>query len=143
MRCYCRNAFFSTTDLLSANIFFLQVLNEMRLFRFLNLFVVRGAGSVGRSPMLKFYNNFNGGAGFFNNNYNAFRKNIIGLCGGGCALLSLSLFGTSKKEEETKDEQSNLLLIREADLYFESGLVDNAYNVLRRSFLPYKYTDFF
>ncbi|KAL3110622.1 hypothetical protein niasHT_016974 [Heterodera trifolii] len=64
-----------------------------------------------------------------------------GILAGGGAALSLSLFGLGKKEGTdengrmgTNDDNAgqHLLLIREADLYFESNLVENAYNVLRR-----------
>uniref|UniRef100_A0A183CHB5 Regulator of microtubule dynamics protein 1 n=1 Tax=Globodera pallida TaxID=36090 RepID=A0A183CHB5_GLOPA len=65
----------------------------------------------------------------------ASQKNRFGILAGGGAALSLSLFGLGKddkdKQKEANDEQP-LLLIREADLYYEASLIDNAYNVLRR-----------
>uniref|UniRef100_A0A914HF96 Uncharacterized protein n=1 Tax=Globodera rostochiensis TaxID=31243 RepID=A0A914HF96_GLORO len=63
------------------------------------------------------------------------QKNRFGILAGGGAALSLSLFGLGKddkdKQKEANDEQP-LLLIREADLYYEASLIDNAYKVLRR-----------
>lgn len=68
------------------------------------------------------HNNYN-----YNNAFCRFGAEV-----GGGTLLSLALFQKSKEKDEEKSDEVPLLLIREADLYFESNLIDNAYNILRR-----------
>jgi hypothetical protein len=55
-----------------------------------------------------------------------------GIAGGG-AILSMGLFGSTKRKDvEKKLPGADDLTIREADMLYENYLVDNAYNLLRR-----------
>lgn len=102
----------------------------MRLLRFCQSFARNSAVGRLHLPRGATKHNFHHGNGGNSSN----RRYFSGIAGaGGGAILSLSFFEKSKEQKTSVDAvDDNLMQIREADLYFEAALIDNAYNVLRR-----------
>ena len=73
---------------------------------------------------------------FGTHQYRAFTsKRVLGTAGGvgsGTALLSMSLFGSAKKEEPKQLGPDFDMIKREADLLYNAYLIDNVYNLLKR-----------